>query len=98
MVSILDVQGMEMYQEGDGQHGDGHQGDNQAVVQQEGKRDGVSIGGDIVSDGENVTVGIDIIETLRCGVHGVDGSRAEVTTPVGGTPIMGWWRGVSSMG
>lgn len=89
MVSILDVQSVEIHHQGDGQQGDGYQGDNQAVVQQEGKRDGVSIGGDIVSDGEQVTVRVDIVDSLRCGVHGGDGNRIEVTAPVGGTPIMG---------
>ena len=79
-----------MYHQGDGQHGDGHQRDNQAVVQQEGKRDGVSIDSDIVSDGEQVTVRVDIVDSLRCGVHNGDGSRIEVTAPVGGTLIMGW--------
>ena len=90
MLSVLDVQGMEVYQEGDGQQGDGYQGNNQAVVQQEGKREGVSIDGDIVSDGEQVTVRVDIAQTLWCGVHNGDGSRIEVTAPVGGTPVMGW--------
>ena len=89
MVSILGVQGVQVYHQGDGQQGDGYQGNNQAVVQQEGKREGVSIDGDIVSDGEQVAVRVYIVETLWCGVHDGDGSRIGATAPVGGTPIMG---------